>query len=272
MIKDEILKSIAERSGIDVSDTEKFDTFKTALTSEDEVEVSMPEKWHTFSDEAITSRDKSKYEEGKTAGLEMTIKQFKTDKNLDFEGKTLDKLVEHVAAKAAADAGAEPEARYKELEGKYKAKVAEVEGLQSDLDKTKSEMSLIGVKSSFTTELSSKGVDTTIPADKIVTLFLSEHEITDEGVKKNGSADVIKDEKTLQPISRTDVFMDYANQFATKTPGGPGGGGGGDKGKDSVFTSKSQYDAWVEKAKPEKAIADTVLINSVKANADFYDN
>lgn len=273
MVKDETLKTMATRAGIDVLDDTKFTAFKEGLTSDTEVEVTMPEKWHTFTDDNIAKRDKSKYEEGKVAGLEMDIKQFKTDNSLDFDGKTLSKLVDHIKESATKAAGKEPEAKYKELEDKYKILGAEKVKLTGQLEQKENDLLAFGAKSSLTAALSSKGIDTTIPADNIVTLFMSEFDIVDgRHAKRKGAADIEKDDTTLVGKAHTDVFLTYAETFAKKSSINTGGGGGGN-GADKLFTTMTEFNKWKESSKPDQETADKVLINSLKAverKEDFY--
>ncbi len=271
MVKDETLKMMATRAGVDIADDTKFTAFKEALTSDAEVEVTMPEKRHNFSEEELGSRDKSKYEEGKLAGVEMEIKQFKTDNSLEFEGKSITKLVDHVKDAATTAAGVAPEAKYKELEIKYKGVVTDKETLTSDLQEKDNQLLAFGARSGLTTALASKNIETTIPANKIETLFLSEYDIVDgKHAKKKGAADVVKTDDTLIPIAYTDVYLTYAEQYAKKPSLGPGGGGGGGKGAEAIFTKMSEYTTWKNETKPEQDVADKVLINSAKANPDFY--
>ena len=267
MIKDDILKTIAERSGI------KFDDLKTAITSDTEVEITMPDKWHTFSEDELATRDRSKYNEGKTAGYEIDIKEKKNELGLEFEGKTLSNLITAAMAKATADAGVEPEAKYKELENKYTALVGVKEGLESTIASKEAEILNIGSVSQLVNAITSKGINTTIPADKIVKVYLTEHDIVDgKNVRVKGEADILKDDKTREGILSTSHVLEYANQFAVKdTTALPKDNG--KEGKDRRFTSMTSYNAWKEEHKPAEDVANEVLINSAKETGpDFYDN
>ncbi|MCK5607932.1 hypothetical protein KAR91_38990 [Candidatus Pacearchaeota archaeon] len=272
MVKDDTLKNIASRSGIDVSDDTKFTAFKEALTSDTEAEVTMPEKWHTFSDDVLTSRDKNKYDEGKVAGIEMEIKQFKTDNKLEFEGKSVGKLVEHVKTVAVKDAGKEPEAKYKELETKYTGIVNERDTLKTNIEQKDKDLLNVGLRSDLVTAITSKGIDTTITANEISDLFFLKHSI-EEGkhAKINGTTDIIRDDKTNGGVPWVDVGLEFANKFAGKKKIDISGGGNGKDGKEKRFTTMDEYTKWKESEKPTEEIASEVLIESAKAvGQDFY--
>jgi len=76
-----------------------LEKFKELVTSEEEHEVEVS-SGNIYTDEQIdsikTGVKQQGYSEGKLAGSEMNIKEFKNEHNLEFEGKTLDAFYTHV--------------------------------------------------------------------------------------------------------------------------------------------------------------------------------
>jgi hypothetical protein len=134
-------------------DVEKL---KAALTSDDEVEVGIPkglfipETDRESYDKRIGQRH---YEEGKVAGLEKAVKEWKAKEGIDVEGKTLDVLIPALKDKVLRDAKIEPEQKVKDLtlsletlRAQYTsdttAKEKEIEALRTQLQATRLDSTL----------------------------------------------------------------------------------------------------------------------------------
>ncbi len=99
MISKKTLKALVKKLGIDETKA------NAAIDSTDEVDLDIPEvEVHpkgakVFTDAELATRDKAKYDEGKVAGVETEIKEYKKANGLDFKGKTLKDLHEAVKVK-----------------------------------------------------------------------------------------------------------------------------------------------------------------------------
>jgi len=133
MIKKDDAKKMALKLGM------ADEAFETAWTAEEEVEITIPEAV-VFTPDELATRDtnliepiKTKhYNEGKTNGVEMIVKEQREALGLQFEGKTVDNLLTSFKEKTLADAKLEPNARIQELEGDKTL-------LQSTIDDLKAE-------------------------------------------------------------------------------------------------------------------------------------
>jgi protein-disulfide isomerase-like protein with CxxC motif len=96
-----------------------FDDLDAAIKAEDEKTIEVKttkayteESWKTFE----ANFKKENYEEGKTAGSEMVIKELKKTAGLDFEGKKQDDFLKNYKTKILSDAKINPDKRVTELQ------------------------------------------------------------------------------------------------------------------------------------------------------------
>lgn len=92
----------------------------SAYLTDDKTEVELAaEPLHILDEtrltELKTTLKKDGYEEGKTAGSEMTVKELKKKWGIEKEGKSIDSLFGYVNEKVLSDAKIEPEKKVKEL-------------------------------------------------------------------------------------------------------------------------------------------------------------
>ena len=78
------------------------DALVSAISDEKEIDITIPDG-EFFSEQDLKTRDSAKYEEGKQAGEEMSVKAIKKAKNIDAPGKTVLALVEHLETKMQAN-------------------------------------------------------------------------------------------------------------------------------------------------------------------------
>ena len=187
---------------------------------------------------------KTGYNDGKVAGEEMTIKEIKRLKGLDFEGKTIENLVSSYDKKVMTEAGAEPTAKVKELQssletlqGKYqndiKAKEEELNALngkikQIDIDSTvlRDAPKLEGIK-----------------PEHALLIFKQSHQLDKEDgtgiIVKDSFGNVIKNELE-SPMSYKDVFTNFAKE--NNWLGSPDGRGGENQHGQSNGSFKTMND------------------------------
>lgn len=111
-IKKESLQKIAALAKIKVEDLE------VAIKDDKEVEITIDEKLSTFSETEVETLKDNEYKRGKTAGVEMAVKEVKEKQNLDFQGRTIEGLLEAHKKHVLTEAKIEPAQKVLELETK----------------------------------------------------------------------------------------------------------------------------------------------------------
>lgn len=111
-LKQETLEAIAKLTKI------KADDLKAAIENKDEVDLAVDEKLTALSEDEITTLKNNEYKNGKEKGVEMAVKGVKEKLNLDFQGKTVEGLVEAAQKKAIEDAKVPANEQVKELQTK----------------------------------------------------------------------------------------------------------------------------------------------------------
>lgn len=245
MLKQEQIAEMAKRAGI------KAEDLTTALTSDKEVELTLPEVVTYLKPDFETFQGnlkKASYDDGKVAGVEMAVKEVKTAKGLTFEGKTITALVDHVIEATKKEAGQEPEARYKDLEGRYKAmqEQKEAEKRNTEALLTQANQALFDLKTIDLLTSTIEG-ETIIPKKQIAALFRMENQIVEQDgqffVKKG--TDILKDDK-LSPIPAANIFKEFVDKTYLKKTGDPNPpAGGGKKDKDGILLFSTQTE-WRE--------------------------
>lgn len=254
-------------------------TLQEAIASDDAKTIELP-KGTLVDKEMHTIRSNEDHEifvnnlktEQKTAGLEMAIKDYKRDNNLDFEGKTIENLIKATNTKALSDANIDPD---KKIEG-Y---INDIEVLQSKSkgweDRYNAEVSKGELQTTQLTNdksiLSHMKGEFSMSTDRMLNVFNSEHTLSRENgtqvVMKGG--EIMKDENR-SPMALEAVVNGFSKEFAKNPEGGSGGGDstGGSKGGSLDKFKKQQEDAGnsytslAYKQAEAKAIADGTLVIS----------
>lgn len=271
MLKQDTLNRIASLLKLDAK------KLSEAISDKNEVDITIDEKLQVYDDEALTKRDKNKYNEGKKAGEEMLVKEIKRKHSIEVDGDDADKVVEAIVAKTKKEAGGSASEKEKDLEAKieqWKQKHKQAEEMLSQAQKAASEAALDReLLASFP-----KNRDSKLSDDEYLFLVKKTLEIEEKDgkriVKKEGK--VLENDKTLEPISLRDAIEGHFNerkwvtdeqQQQQQKPGGGGGnskpGGGGGK-----FSKMSDVNAYLAEngidAKGEKGAA--FIAAAVKEN------
>jgi len=225
MLKKEQEEYLKDTFGMDL------ETLKTALTSEDEVEVTY--KSGTFLDDEGLEKlkstvSKTAYNDGKTAGVEIKAKELKEKFGYDVEGKDLDKLFEFHGNKILESAKVEPNKKVSELseslknlQKQYELDISEREGKITSLE---SEKKQIKSNNDLLREIPEGLIG--INSNQFATLAKSEYnfEYDDNGnfVAKKG--DKILKDKLENPLKVKDVLSEFATVNKWFASGGRGGG------------------------------------------------
>lgn len=238
----ENLKEITESLGL------SEDNFKEMLSSDEK---------HTIDLSTLLIEPKSIYEErivnlkanSATMAKEVAIKEIKKSLGLDFEGKNETVLIEALKSKfetIKSEVIKDPESRYTslkadfdKLQGNFVAKETEFENFkitinqQAELNEIKSDFTkhipenILVSKSTIFTEAKEKG-------------FSFEREEGKTVIKQNG--EVLKDEKTLSPVSVETWVKSFVTPYLKAVEGGSGK-------KDDVPPSKAgSFEAFEKEA------------------------
>lgn len=188
----------------------------------------------------------------RVAAVEIAIKETRKKLGLNFEGKTIDNLIEAVKTKAIEDAKIEPNEQ-------LKAKDKDIETLKSTIQSlTLEKDNAFNQLKSFKNEtVVNNTLLSVIPENVILPkndiLLIVKNKFTFEPdetgrviVKKDG--EVIKNPTTLDPLQPKDVVGKFFEENPTYLKAGDGGSGAGDSGSGG---GKMTVDAYVEKAQKE---------------------
>lgn len=256
-LKKEDVEAMAKALGLDTAKVVE------ALTSDAEVQITVPEG--TFIPKADEEDYKQRltkpaYEEGKKAGVEIAVKDWKAKEGITTEGKTLDVLIPAIKAKTLEEAKLPADEKVKEANRKYdtllkeheaaiQQKESEIQALNGNINTLKTEGSLMPLVPEKLTGL--KPV-------QFLKLFKAEYEpvLTETGelvVKQFGK---IVEDKLAKPRSARDIMTEFAIENKWLLKDGAGGGnesGGGSKWKDEaeLISAMKQRKASLEELNSE---------------------
>ena len=176
------------------------DDLTNAITSKEEVDIEIPEG-KLFSDSELQVRDSNKFNEGKTAGEEMAVKAVKEEMGLNFQGKKVKGLAEHLAAQTPTATDVEAKLR----DNLTKAE-REKQELQSQFDAYKTQAtvfeSMPALKDGFSRQ------------EALALMKANGYEFVSENgtlkAIKNGQA--VLDEKLATPMAVSDVIGNFVKE------------------------------------------------------------
>lgn len=217
----ENLGEVAKAAGI------SEETLRNAIESEESVLVELNNERVVYdSKEDFDTYINNVKKEASTASLEIAIKQARNDLGLDFQGKTMDNLLNAVKERTLEEAKIEPNKKIEELNNdlnslrqQLQSKDEEFNQLQSNFKLERQERE---INNRILNALPKEG--TAIGQDDLLTLFKSQHnvELGEDGnviVKKNG--EVLKD-KLMSPMGLEDVITNFTTPYIKKPEGGRG--------------------------------------------------
>ena len=222
MLNEEQIKALEQKLHLEDG------TLANAISSEEEVNIDLPELT------IRTAEQEEQYatnlrSEAKTAGVEMAIKGVRNDLGLDFQGKTMDNLLEAHKAKVLADAKSElgePDKKITELQKdldtvrqNLQAKTTELENVQAGIQKERDQMAI------DQKILSAMPKNLTLSQDDALLLFKNKHSIekTDNSLVISRDGQQLKDKTTASPLSLDAVLTDWSTPYMQKPAGGSGG-------------------------------------------------
>lgn len=247
MLKQETIDAFAKFAGIDPQD------LVDKIKSEGEEDIPLREV-QVFTNDELDTRIKNEkstsYNEGKDAGVEMTVKSKKGELGLEFEGKDINDLLGAYEAKIKSEVG-KPNEKIAELENDI---VSINKNHALEIEKWEDKYS--DVHGRYTTSVINNELmsimpeNVTISKKDFMTLFNSEYNVVKEDgktiVKKNG--ETLKDGKTAEPLSLKEVLINYGTE--KKYINGQGGRGGANEFGDNTTSTNSISgfnESWLKK-------------------------
>lgn len=198
-----------------------------------------------------TNLSNDEYKKGKTAGVEMTIKDAREKHGLDFEGKSFDNFTEAFKNKILEDAKIEPSKKIQELESDKAQLLTNYQTIENEFNTFKTNITEKETRSKKDNTLLSFIPDNGLKVDKDITLMALKNKAgVDLGYAEDGSSfitvngNVVKDEKTLQPVDPNSYISQTLTglDLIAKKEGGPGGGDdlGGQAGSYEKFVKEME--------------------------------
>lgn len=223
MIKEETLKKIAKRAGINESE------FLTALKAESDKDISIEDDGEFMTTEEIQSLgskpNKTSYEEGKKAGLEILIKESKRLAGVEFEGKTVENLVTALKEKYEVDAKQEPNAKIETLQKEKVQLQKMIDEKEGEIAKREAKITDLFIESNIKTKLPDK-TESGLTREDLFILYGAKRKFnrTDNGLEliDPKTNEVIKDKK-LNPVSIDNDINEFLSAYGK--PANPGRGG-----------------------------------------------
>lgn len=218
-----------------------------AFKAQEVVEVKLPEKQIVLSEAEHTTLKNNEYNNGKNAGVEMAIKDFKTKEGIDFNGKTLEGLVAAVKNKALEEAGKDPGEQVKDLQTRLSTLQQQHQTLQQTLSSKDGELGKLSTYNSILSSIPSLGEGAT-PVPKVIKLMEMEgYEFKNVDGKLLPS---LNGQTIVDDMSNPKPIADVIKTFATENNMGPKvaaekederGGRGGSNRTPQKFTKLSEF-------------------------------
>lgn len=228
--KKEDLKKIADLLKIKAEDLE------AVATATDEKAIEIPEV-HTFSEDELKTVKANEYKSGKTAGVEIAVKEAREKMGLEFQGKTIDGLLEAHSKKVLADAKIDQSEQVKQLNDKIATLQNTVKTQESAIVEKENQVKQVFAKAEFAKHVPALGENgPALGTDDVMQLMKASG--YDFKVGESGKLEAWKDGKIVQDkLSNPENVGTLVSGFLKekkliveeKQPGGrgPGGGAGG---------------------------------------------
>lgn len=189
--------------------------------------------------------------ESSTMALEIAVKEQRNALGLDFQGKTMENLVNAIKLKVESESKIEPEEKFKalktdfeKLQENYNAKETEFTTFKTNIEK---QNELNEIKSEFTKHIAG---DTLVSKSTIFTEakekgYSFEKEDGKIVVKLNGETQ--KNNDTLSAITVKEFVTNFSTPYLKKPTGGGGGDdetNGGKAGSFDAFLKEAEKNGW----------------------------
>lgn len=221
--------------------------------------------------------DKSAYEErlsnikkeSATIAIEMAVKEQRNNLGLEFQGKTIENLVNAIKAKTESESKIEPEEKYKNLKTDFEKLQSNLAEKEQEFVSFKTNIEKQNLLSEIKNEFTKHIPDNTLVSKATIFTEAKERGFSFEKedgriVIKDASGAILKNDN-LSPLEVKDWVTNFATPYL-KTPTG-GSGGSDDTGGDKVGSfdaflkeaQKNEWDATKQNAEMAKRIANGTL-------------
>lgn len=220
------------------------------INSEEAFKVDLSEK--VFLDKtAYEERIANIKKESATVAIESAVKEQRNALGLEFQGKTIENLVNAIKSKTESESKIEPEERYKNLKSEFEGLVAKLNEKDAEFNSFKTQIEktnlLNEIKGEFTKHipdnvLVSKSTIFTEAKEKGFSFEKEEGKI----VVKDSNGNVLKDDN-YSPITVKDWVSNFSTPYLAKVEGGAGKGddtGEGKAGSFEAFMKESERNGW----------------------------
>ena len=205
MIKKEILEKIAGMLNLDAEE------FAKGLTSENEVEITIPEGRFLTKDQEVTLLDnhgKSRYDAGTEAAREMQLKDMSKLVGFEESIKDPEKFINAYKENILKQAKIEPNKKVSEMEESLEKLRNTVRDKENAYNQLENEVANVKQRSTLLNAIP-KLAEIGLNNDDVLDLFLKSHEVKDGVVYKDG--------KPIQDDMASNVGVDKVlNSFVTE--------------------------------------------------------
>lgn len=218
-------------------------TLKSAIEATEEKDIEIP-TLRIYTEEEENTRLENERKNAKIAGVEMAVKEARNKFGLQFEGKTIDNLLEHYSKKVIQDANISPDKKVQELTADLDKMRGNYTSIESQFNEFKANVAKKdGEREIDSLILTKIPQNTTIPTKDVLQLFKYNFQVekNESGIvefKKDGV--VLKNEKTLNPLSVDEVLSSFVTPYLKKPEGGAGGGDEAGAGKPGTLQAFSK--------------------------------
>ncbi|WP_296683298.1 hypothetical protein [Flavobacterium sp.] len=221
------------------------------ITSEESHTIDLSERI-ILPKETYEERISNLKKEAATAAIEIAVKEQRNALGLEFQGKTIENLVNAIKVKVETDSKIEPEEKYKNLKSDF-------EKLQSNLVEKENEFttfktnierqnSLAEIKNEFTKYVP----DNTLVSKSTIFVEAKEKGFSFEKedgrvVIKDAMGNVIKNDSTLSPVSVKEWVTEFVTPYLPTATGGSGKKdepGGAKTGSLEAFMKEAEKQGW----------------------------
>lgn len=273
-LKKEALSRIASILKIKEADLE------AAIKDEKEVDVAIDEKIQTYTEDELSTLKNNEYTKGKTAGVEIAVKEAKEELKLDFTGKTIKGLIDASNKKALEDAKIEPEKKVQEIQEKLATVQKNYQDLEQKVAEKEQEVRKVKRATILEKSVPALGEDGPVldPSDIIGMMESKGYEFVEDASgnivpKKDGKA---LEDKLGNALPVKDVITGFMKERkyisdGDDGKGGRGGSGGGGGKAPAAFSKLSELKKHFEES--GKSLLGEEFLNTAKklkeTNVDF---
>lgn len=244
MKKKDFIKKLSDMTGIKAKDLVEH-----INSEEEEIEgLELPDL-QFFTEEELESRLKNHGSKSGNTAIEMAVKDARNKHEFEFEGKTIDNLVEAAMNKGRAESAeeieqlkGEPNTQLEEKDGiietlKKNLKQAE-EDKQVEVEKLNNKLGSIESNNMIASLIPDK-LDTELSSNDILVLFKNDRSTKKEDdviVFTDAQGNVLRDDKSQDPLPGKQVMSDWLTEKNIKVQNDDGRGGDDEHGNKTLST------------------------------------